>query len=430
MNMFREVFLWLAIFSAFFSIICMAISFGQYFARKSKIFEQYITKGWVARNFDTTALLVSVFLLIVFFYLSSWDSAVREFIKEHTLLVGALLGFPILIKRVTEMQEQTRISREQLRFSQFADAYGKLWSSDLGTRMATIESLWHFAQKHPQEQYSGVMDAFTRFIKHPASYEWEKGTKEEDKKAGKRTDIAAILRHMGEERMAEAKPYEIDLSGVHLEGADFRWSQLEEANLQEAHLQGANLEGARLEGARLFRADLKGANLGGAYLQGAYLDESHLERAHLGSARLQGANLAAAHLEGADLIGARLERASLWRSQLEGAVLFAARLEGVNLGHAHLEGANLRYVNLEGADFHGAHLTLAIINDVDFAGAKNLTQEQIDECVFITNYTLCKQSPKLPDGIEHEYRTMSLKDWERACKERERESATAFDTPF
>ena len=362
MNIFLEAVLWLAIFSASFSIICMAISFVQYFARKSKVFEQYITKGWVARNFDTTALLVSVFLLIVFFFVSSWDSAVSEFIKKHTLLIGALLGFPILIKRVTEMQEQTRISREQLRFSQFADAYGKLWSSDLGTRMAAIESLWHFAQEHPKEQYHKVMDAFTRFIRYPASYKWEEGTKEENKKAGKRADIDAILRYMGEKIMAKAAPYQIDLRDADLEGAD----------LSNAHLAGADLYGAYLAGANLFRSHLAGANLHGAHLAGA--------------------NLYGAYLARADLYGAYLARAHLLRSHLEGA-------------------------NLHGAHLGRAHLHSAIINEADFKDAEDLTQEQIDGCVFITDHTKFKGNPILSDSIKHTYREVSFEEWEKEVSE-------------
>ena len=204
MNMFLEVVLWLAIFSASFSIICIGIIFCQYFARKSKIFGQYIKNGWIARNFDTPALCISVLLLIYFFFMSG-SKTVNDFIMDKTLLVGALLGFPILIKRVDTSQESLKETQKQTRTSQYNAANELLWSEGLSSRMAGIESLWRVAQTYPKEDYHNVMDVFTQFIKHPASYKWEEGTKEEDKKVGNRADISAILRHMGEGKNGRGK---------------------------------------------------------------------------------------------------------------------------------------------------------------------------------------------------------------------------------
>lgn len=350
---------------------------------KRKQYLKYILKkekkhknSWLGRNFDFISLFyVSVPLLFVFSLLSFWDLA-RDFIKDFTLLIGALLGFPILIKRVAEMQEQTHISREQLHFSQFADAYGKLWSPDLGTRMTAIESLWRFAQKHPQEQYSEVMDVFTHFIKHPA----EEGKKEEAKKAGKRPDISAILRHMGKETMAGAESYPIDLSGAHLEGA----------NLLGANLEGANLRDAHLGGARLYRANLKRARLSNTHLEGANLWRIHLQGARLWSTHLEGANLRDSHLEGSYLRHARLERARLYGA------------------------------HLEGADLHRVHLTLTIINNADFSKAVGLTQAQIDKCVFITDDYMYESEPLLPEGLKFTGERLSRRDWRKACREQER----------
>ena len=282
---------------------------------------------WWGRNFDFFALFrVSVPLLIVFFLLSFWDAA-RVFIKDFTLLIGALLGFPILIKRMAEMREQTRISREQLHFSQYADAYEKLWSSDLGTRMKAIKSLWSFAQEHPQEQYHKVMDDFIYFIMHPLPY-GEKGIN-----AGKRADIQAIL-HTFKNSMQEMMGKRLVKSrgNINLTGAD----------LQEAELRDSDLNGVWLLDANLCCADFSNAEL-----------------------------------------------------------------KGVSLGRAHLSGARLM-----GADLRGSYFHLAIINAANFFGAKNLTREQIKDCVFIRDHPRYEDLPLLPDGIGNIFKVMSIQEWE------------------
>lgn len=304
--------------------------------------EAFGLKKWLEKNCELPSLRVAVVFLFAFSLLSFFHEPALSYFLNNPLIVATLLGFPILIKRMAEMREQTRISREQLQFSQFADAYGKLWSVDLGTRMTAIESLWNFAQEHPQEQYHKVMDTFTQFIKHPASYEWEEGKKEKDKKAGSRTDITAILWRMGERRMAGAAQYDINFSG--------------------AYLEGAYLGGARLEQTTFFNAHLKEANL----------------------------------------IDAHLERATLWGADLKGVAFFYAHLEGASLG---------------GADLDRSYFYLTIINEANFVGTKNLTQEQIKDCVFITDCRRHKERPKLPEGFEHNYRSLTFKEWEKDRKD-------------
>jgi uncharacterized protein YjbI with pentapeptide repeats len=78
----------------------------------------------------------------------------------------------------------------------------------------------------------------------------------------------------------------VDLSMIHLEGANFYRAFLREANLEGTDLSGANLKGANLMHANLQKANLSGANLQGARLFGA---------------DLQGANLVGTDLEKADL---------------------------------------------------------------------------------------------------------------------------------
>ena len=267
-----------------------------------KRLKTYLSHKWLGHNFDFFALFcISIPVLTLFFTTLPSGTTVYFIIENHALLIGALLGFPILIKRVGEIRLQSRTM-------QYNTANELLWSKDQDSRMAGINAFWRLADDYPKEEYHNVMDVFSQFIKHPAPYEWEKGTKEEDKKAGERKDINAILRHIVEERMIGAKPYKIDLRGTHLEGADLSVANLKRANLRAAHLEGVCLWGA----------------------------------------------------------------------------------------------------NLEGAD-----LTLAVINEVDFTGAKNLTQEQINSCVFIADLFDAKKLPTLPEGMNPTYREMTHNEWER-----------------
>src|SRR5260221_1944591 len=114
--------------------------------------------------------------------------------------------------------------------------------------------------------------------------------------------------------------FEVEIAGIHLEGAHLEMANLIEASLGVSHVERANLPLANL--AKLF-----------------------LIQAHLGGADLRGANL-----KGADLKGSHLEGVDLSDAHLEGADLRTVHLAGANLSDAHLEGANLKGVHLEGVD--------------------------------------------------------------------------------
>ena len=80
---------------------------------------------------------------------------------------------------------------------------------------------------------------------------------------------------------------------------------------------------------------------------------------------------------------------------------------------SHLEGAHLTHARLKWADLRRAYLKLAIINEANFLGAKNLTQKQIKDCVFIKDHKKVKGKPKLPKGMQASYRELSFEEWER-----------------
>ena len=272
--------------------------------------------------------LLGVVCVDKFLELASNDKNTYEtiwhYVFQNPLALAALIGFPILIKRVSETRLQSRSMK-------YNAANELLWSERLESRVAGIRDLWRMAQTYPKEEYYNAMNVFSQFIKNPPLYELDekrhnkhqylksvhpKRFKQEKTPAGKRTDIGVILWYMSKRSVAGIVPHRIVL----------RYARLEEA-----------------------------------YLEGARLGRSHLYRAHL-----------------------------------EGAHLNHARLEGARLIHAHLE---------------GAHLKLTIINEADFTDAKGLKKGQFNKCVFITDHPHYKQPPLLPNGIEHNYKRMSMSEW-------------------
>ena len=100
---------------------------------------------------------------------------------------------------------------------------------------------------------------------------------------------------------------------------------------------------------------------------------------------------------------------------LERADLSKACLQNANLAGAQLSGANLQE-----ADFKGADLTLAVINEADFTNARNLTQEQIDACVFIKDNDVSNKNPPiLPEGMKPSFAVMTDEEWRSLEDQRE-----------
>ena len=337
--------------------------------------QEIMKQGWWARNFDFKALFyISFPAVILFFGMLPSDKDAPSFIEKQAFLFSVLLGFPVLIKRLSVMQEQVEksqqqvdIGQKQMRFNQYSEGKKLLWSEQLSSRMEGVEALWQFVKTYPEE-YQRVMETFSQFIKYPLPYELDEKRQNDLKSvrpqyakretpAGERRDINAILQHMCREIVAGTTAYEIDFINAHLEGANFFRAHLKRANLISAHLDGADFFGARLDG--------------------AYLSNAHLDRA--------------------DFFGARLDGADLSNTHLERAIFFGARLDGAYLNNAHLEGANLM---------------LTIINDVNFTNAYNLREEQIDECVFITDDAFSEKHPILPKGLKRTYKELSWEEWE------------------
>ncbi|KYK50421.1 hypothetical protein A1D31_20145 [Bradyrhizobium liaoningense] len=171
--------------------------------------------------------------------------------------------------------------------------------------------------------------------------------------------------------------------------------------LVEEDLSGADLRFANLTGAYLGRANLEGAKLSGAKLSGANLQAAELNRANLEDTDLSGAVLSFAKLIRADLSYANLSNANLSEAVLTDAVLSVANLSNANLTGAYVGGAHLTGANLGGANLYGTNLSNANLDDgmvgirlsdVNVGGAKNLTQEQLDQACG-------NAATKLPKGL-------------------------------
>ncbi len=98
----------------------------------------------------------------------------------------------------------------------------------------------------------------------------------------------------------------VDLQGMHLQGAD----------LHEANLQNVDLQGAHLHFADLHEANLQNVDLQGAHLHFANLHEANLQNAILTKAILQEATLDMAKMQNAILTKAKLRKANMFWARI------------------------------------------------------------------------------------------------------------------
>lgn len=157
--------------------------------------------NWFARNFDLTAFAIVLLIVGVGFafsgeFLGLASSSVHNYetighyVFNNPLVLAALLGFPILIKRLSVMQEQVEKSQQQIeigqkqtRANQYSVANELLWSEHLGARIAGIEILWQQLQDNPDERTQRqIMILFSEFVKNPPYG------------SGERDDVSLILK--------------------------------------------------------------------------------------------------------------------------------------------------------------------------------------------------------------------------------------------
>ncbi len=274
----------------------------------------------------------------------------------RTALVQAVAGVALLVGLLFTART-LRLNRQGQITERFTKAIEQLGDNKLDVRLGGIYTLERIA-RDSADDHRTIMEVLTAFLREHSREATQAQVSATQKDAGRRlrTDLQAVATVLGRRRREyEGERDQLDLGGVHLEGADLGGARLERAILRGAHLEEANLVGAHLERAFLMGAHLEGAFLMGAHLERANLVGVHLEEANLVGTHLEEAFLQGARLERANLMGAHLEEAFLGGAHLERAILRGARLKEAFLMGAHLEEADLMGAHLEGADLGGAH---------------------------------------------------------------------------
>ncbi|MBT2391455.1 pentapeptide repeat-containing protein [Streptomyces sp. ISL-1] len=236
-----------------------------------------------------------------------------------------------------------RLTRRGQVTDRFTKALERLGSEQIYVRIGGILALEQIVQDAP-EQATDAAHVLGHFLRAqapaalPASDpDEESATPLPDRPVA---DIQVALTALTRpESRTHVDPREVlDLSELHLAGAD----------LLGADLTGCNLNNATLTDADLRLATLTVANLCGTTLTGAVLNGATLTGAKLRGAMLSGAKLRGATLISAVLYEATLTDADLYGATLTDADLYEATLAGANLGGAMLVGT--RYLTQEQVD--------------------------------------------------------------------------------
>ena len=135
-------------------------------------------KKWLEKNFDFSSLMIALGMLLLISLLSLLHKPVLFYFSDRPLILAALLGFPILIRRLSVMQEQVEksqqqieVGQKQMRASQYSVASQLMWSEHLGARIAGIEILWQQLQDNPDERTQRmIMTLFMEFAKNPPDF--------------------------------------------------------------------------------------------------------------------------------------------------------------------------------------------------------------------------------------------------------------------
>jgi hypothetical protein len=235
-----------------------------------------------------------------------------------------------------------RLSRRGQVTDRFTVALERLGSSELYVRIGGVHALEH-VMRDSADHHDDVIEVLIKFIRDRAPRRrWGREqvwVLAPELPVEPTPDIQAALTALAHRpHRLERQPRPIDLTRLHLAGAD----------LIRADLTRADLRGADLTRATLTLADLTSAQLGGWNPDRAFHDGP-------------GADLTGADLRGADLSYADLRGADLTRAQFDDADLTYARFDGAEAW----EGGDptrpdLYRARLTDAGFYGARLTGAV----------------------------------------------------------------------
>jgi uncharacterized protein YjbI with pentapeptide repeats len=208
--------------------------------------------------------------------------------------------------------------------------------------------------------------------------------------------------------LANAHLFRSNFQGAFLSEADFRAADLGQANLKfavldRAQMSHANLDRANLDGANMSRVDLRGANLSYSSLAGALLVDARLDGASFYGSHAENVSLIRGNLEKTDFREARLDGATLESADLQQAYMWSAKLPGANLRNAQLATAILIDADLQGADLRGAHLSGTVLNGANLQDV-NLDGADLRGALQISAYQICsaksRRGAQLDDTLQ------------------------------
>ena len=268
-------------------------------------------------------------------------------VHGYALMAIAALGFPFVLWRGIELQNQSRAASKQSDIAQrnlLNERYQKgvemLGSPALSVRLGGIYALESLAEHEPHTYYIQIMSVLSAFARN-----WHLEKRQEDPQddgshhSERRVpleDARAILAIIGSRNSEQCeiesqRKYMIDLMGVRLHYwvYDVR-DPAALVNFSNVIFSLADLTKTSIHSAVTFaNSFFLGANLAGAAFVKADFSNAYLDDADLSDATFMKANFSNAHLKGADLSGTLLSWANLSGANLQGAKLFGTNLTGV-----------------------------------------------------------------------------------------------------
>ncbi len=293
--------------------------------------------GWLAAHPVRAAVIAAVIGLIVVIYVAI-EVGTGEGFRNVTLVVAAIIAFPVLIWRTTIGVQQAAAADGSILNERFQTAGLWLGHSTLAVRTGGAQMFGVLVSDATEKYHVQVLRLLCAFVRYPPN-----------------DDELPKFEPGGNVRLREDVQAAIGVIGRRGDRQEIEHEAKYEPNLIDANLKGARLWGTYLARAICIRADLT--------------------EARLGSVSFDDANLESACFAGADLTG-----------------------DGIDNPDAKGKPVSMRSAVLAGADFRGADLTGVDISAADFARkrgrsipetgkfnrsderlpARNLTQAQLD----------------------------------------------------
>lgn len=200
------------------------------------------------------------------------------------------------------------------------------------------------------------------------------------------------------EQMAGKYLRNAQLSGMDLQGIDFR-----DCNLAEANFEGSNLSGCKFDKSDLSKANLRNAIFDRASMRAVKLEEANLENASMRGVDLEEANIRKASVAHVDLTDSKLIRADLSEANLENATVANAFFSSTRMDRANISGVDFSDNNLLKSNHGGVFTTWNSAHQTADWWPPRLFHTDSADPVF-------DQSTKWPRAMRFPKRVLRLKD--------------------